>query len=63
MGLNERQLTAVKLVKEKGSISLSDLQNVYKKITRKTLYRDLQAVVDKGILKARGDRKGRKYGI
>ncbi len=63
LGLNERQLTAVKLVKEKGNIRLSDLQNIYKKITRKTLYRDLQAIVDKGILKARGDRKGRQYGI
>lgn len=60
-GLNERQIQAVKIVKEKGAISLSDLQNIYKNITRKTLYRDLQTLVNKGILKARGDKRGRKY--
>lgn len=60
-GLNERQIHAVKLVREKRSIGLSDLQEIYDEITRKTLYRDLQSLVDKGILKAHGDRKGRKY--
>jgi len=59
--LNERQIHAVKLVREKRNISLSDLQEIYDEITRKTLYRDLQSLVDKGILKAHGDRKGRKY--
>jgi ATP-dependent DNA helicase RecG len=61
LDLNERQIRAVELVKEKGSIGLSDLQEVYEEITRKTLYRDLQALVNKGIFKAHGDRKGRKY--
>lgn len=61
MGLNERQRQAIKLIKERGSIALSDLQEIYEKITRKTLYRDLLALVSKGVLKARGDRKGRKY--
>ena len=60
-GLNERQIKAVKLVREKSSISLSDLQKIYSQINRKTLYRDLQTLIDKGILKAHGDRKGRKY--
>lgn len=61
MGLNERQRQAIKLIKERGNIALSDLQEIYEKITRKTLYRDLRALVNKGVLKARGDRKGRKY--
>jgi len=60
-GLNERQIRAIKLIKEKSIIALFDLQDVYKEATRKTLYRDLQGLVDKKILKARGDRKGRKY--
>jgi len=60
-GLNERQIRAIKLIKEKSIIALSDLQDVYKEATRKTLYRDLQGLVDKRILKAQGDRKGRKY--
>jgi len=60
-GFNERQIRAIKLIKEKSIIALSDLQDVCKEATRKTLYRDLQGLVDKGILKAQGDRKGRKY--
>jgi ATP-dependent DNA helicase RecG len=60
-GFNERQVRAIKLIKEKSIIALSDLQDVYKEVARKTLYRDLQGLVDKGILKAQGDRKGRKY--
>ena len=63
MGLNERQIKAIRLVKERGYISLSDLQSVYEEITRKTLYRDLQSLVVKGIIKAQGDRKGRKYSL
>ncbi len=61
-GLNERQRQAIKIIKKKGKIALSDLQEIYENITRKTLYRDLQALVNKGILKAQGDRKGRKLG-
>lgn len=59
--LNERQRQAVALIKEKDSISLADLQKIFKTVTRKTLYRDLQAMVNRHILKAHGDRKGRKY--
>ena len=61
MGLNERQMTAIKLIKEKGMISLSDIQAFYEATTRKTLYRDLQALVDKELIQAKGDRKGRRY--
>lgn len=60
-GLSERQVKAVQLIKEKGQISMSDLQGFYNETTRKTIYRDLQNLIDKGIIKAQGDRKGRKY--
>jgi ATP-dependent DNA helicase RecG len=63
MGLNERQVKAIKLIKEKRAISLSDIQVFYVTTTRKTLYRDLQNLVDKGLIKAQGDRKGRKYAL
>lgn len=63
MGLNERQVKAIKLIKEKMAISLSDIQVFYVTTTRKTLYRDLQNLVDKGLVKAQGDRKGRKYAL
>ncbi len=42
----------VKLIKEKGPISLSDLKDCYPHIADRTLNRDFQALVDKGILKA-----------
>lgn len=61
LDLNERQTRAIELIKDRGSISLADLQKIYKSITRKTLYRDLQSLVEQDVLKAHGDRKGRKY--
>lgn len=61
IGLTERQLRAVKLVKEKGPISLTDLKVVYPNITERTLSRDLGVLVEKKILKARGEKKGRHY--
>ena len=60
-GISERQRRAVELVRKKVNISLSDLREVYTEITRRTLSRDLQDLVDKGIFKAHGDKKGRKY--
>ena len=63
MGLNERQIQAVKLIKEKGPISLSDLKPLYPQVVDRTLNRDLQALVLKKILKAEGEKKGRRYRI
>ena len=62
-GLNERQMKAVKLIKEKGLIRLADLKEFYPDVADRTLNRDIQALVDKGILKAQGKKKGRRYGI
>ena len=62
-GLNERQMKAVKLIKEKGLIRLADLKEFYPVVADRTLNRDIQALVDKGILKAQGEKKGRRYGI
>jgi len=61
LGLNERQLKAVKYVKEKGSITLSLFSNLCADLSEKTLYRDLQYLVTKGILKQFGEKKGRRY--
>ncbi len=62
-GFNNRQRRAVGLIKEKGIIVLSDLQGAFPDVNQRTLYRDLQALVDKGILKAKGERKGRRYSL
>jgi ATP-dependent DNA helicase RecG len=61
MGLNDRQMKAVKLIKEKGPISISDLKGLFLDITVRTLSRDLQDLVDKGLLKSHGEKKGRRY--
>ena len=61
MGFNERQMTAIKLIKEKGMISLSDLKAVYLQVVDRTLNRDLQALVSKKVVKAEGEKKGRHY--
>ena len=61
MGLNDRQIKAVMYVKENRSINLSSFKTVDQKMSEKTLYRDLQDLVAKGILKEVGKKKGRKY--
>jgi len=51
----------VMYVKEKGSINLSSLKTVVPGVSEKTLYRDLQNLVKKGIFAEIGEKKGRKY--
>jgi ATP-dependent DNA helicase RecG len=61
MGLNKRQIKAVMYVKERGSINLSSFKAVVPAVSEKTLYRDLQELVSKGVLKELGEKKGRRY--
>ena len=61
IGLNKRQIKAVMYVKEKKSINLSSFKTIVSEVSKKTLYRDLQELVNKGILKELGEKKGRKY--
>ena len=61
LGLNERQIKAVAYVKEKGDINLSSFKTIIPDVSDKTLYRDLQELVERGILKVIGEKKGRKY--
>jgi len=51
----------VMYVKEKKSINLSSFKTIVSEVSEKTLYRDLQELVSKGILKELGEKKGRKY--
>lgn len=41
--------------------NLSDLKKLIQGVTEKTLYRDLQGLVNKEILIEIGEKKGRKY--
>jgi ATP-dependent DNA helicase RecG len=60
-GLNDRQIKAVDYIKENKIINLSSYKALIKNVSEKTLYRDLQDLVDKKILKEIGEKKGRKY--
>ena len=60
-GLNERQIIALKYIKKHGSINLSNLKRLIQSVTEKTLYRDLQGLVNKEILIGIGEKKGRNY--
>ena len=61
LGLNERQIKAVMYVKGERSINLSSFKRIVPDVSTKTLYRDLQDLVSKGILREVGEKKGRKY--
>lgn len=61
LDLNERQVKAVKYVAEKGKINISGFKSLVPKVSEKTLYRDLQDLVDRGVLKGVGEKKGRIY--
>lgn len=61
MELSERQIKALKFVKENKSINLSSFQALIPEVSEKTLYCDLQELVKKGFLKEIGEKKGRKY--
>ena len=61
LGLNDRQIKAIYHIKENKIINLSSYKALIKNVSEKTLYRDLQDLVDKNILKEIGEKKGRKY--
>jgi ATP-dependent DNA helicase RecG len=61
LGLNDRQIKAVGYIKENRIINLSSYKDLIKNVSEKTLYRDLQDLVTKNILKETGEKKGRKY--
>jgi len=61
IGLNERQIKAVLYIKERKVITLSSYKDLIKNVSEKTLYRDLQDLVNKNILNEIGEKKGRKY--
>ena len=51
LGFNERQIQAIKYVKENGKITNSEYQENYS-VARNTATRDLVELVEKGILKS-----------
>jgi predicted HTH transcriptional regulator len=60
MGLSGRLQVALEIVHEKGSISTGEYCAVTGTAER-TAFRDLQGLVAKGLLVARGKRRGQRY--
>lgn len=61
LGLNERQMRAMEYLKQTGKISNRSYKGLFPGITDKTIYRDLQDLVRKSIVKSIGRKKGRHY--
>jgi len=60
LGLNERQIKAVKYVKEKREITRKDYEEL-NNVSRRTAIRDLNELIRKNILKAVGTTDNKKY--
>ncbi|WP_281255719.1 ATP-binding protein [Petrotoga miotherma] len=60
IGLNERQIKAVRYVKEKGKITNKEYQELTK-TSKPTATRDLRNLVDKGIVIMQGEAKRQIY--
>ncbi len=63
MGLNERQIRIITILRSVQSASLGELHRYFPGISSKTVQHDLQALVEKGLVKASGEKKGRRYGL
>ena len=61
LGLNERQIKAVRYIKEKGKITISSFKTIAPGVSAKTLYRDLQELINKRDLKEFCEKRGRRY--
>jgi len=61
LGSNERQIKAVKYIKEKGKITLREFRKLCPEFAERTLRKDLEGIVKLDILKPIGEKKGRKY--
>lgn len=61
MGLNERQIVAMDYLKIHGSISTSEYSKIIPGVAKMTLRRDMVDLIDKKLIKAVGDKKGRYY--
>ena len=62
LGLNERQIEAIRYITKLGSISILEYSKIFSEVSDRTLQRDIRDLVQKGILNIVKETKGRKYG-
>jgi len=63
LGLNERQIKIVTFLRSTQRASLGELHRLFPGVSAKTVQRDLQSLVQKGLLNAIGEKKGRRYAL
>jgi predicted HTH transcriptional regulator/CheY-like chemotaxis protein len=59
--MSERYAAIMKLVRQRGSVTLSDIEAILQGVTRRTIQRSLQELVDQGQLRAVGATSKRSY--
>ncbi len=60
-GLSDRQSKAIVRILELGSLTIQDFERLCPEVNRRTLQRDLKAMIDKGILKSEGATHRQEY--
>ena len=59
--MNERQKKAIKHLKVNKRIALGEYKSLCPEVTDRMLFRDLNILVKKGVIKAIGEKRGRIY--
>ena len=60
-GLSDRQAKALGHILEHGSLTIQDFERLCPEVNRRTLQRDLKAMIDKGILESEGATHHQEY--
>ncbi len=60
---NDRQVTIINTIKEKGELSIKDLTDVIKGCSEKTIQRELISLVTDGVLYKTGERRWSRYSL
>lgn len=60
-GLQERQKKILEIMKEKKECQISDFVNVFQGISRRTIQRDLEFLVERGLIKRQGEYRNMVY--
>lgn len=60
---NERQDKIKTFLKDKGWVSIKDISTILPECSVKTVQRDLSVLVDRGVLKKKGDRRWSRYAL
>ncbi len=60
---NERRTAILRIIKDKGEVTIKDISNAIKNVSEKTIQRELISLVSERTLKREGDKRGSRYMI